>query len=149
MSSGMGAKTPYDRWEVGEGIPTYTGAYVSDLYNCEVKPWARFGQKGAIANLAGQQQDDGWIIEIAPGGQTDPVHHMFEATYFVVSGQGATTFWQPGKPKQTVEWKEGSLFSPPLNAYYQHFNHDGQKPARLPSPRSAISAAAAAPPPIG
>lgn len=126
-------ETPYDKWEKGENIPLYSGSHVDDLYHCEVEPWARFGDniKGAIANLAGQQQDDGWIIEMPPGGQTAPVHHMFEATYFIISGRGATTFWQPGKPKQTVEWKDGSLFSPPLNCYYQHFNLDGQNPARV------------------
>src|SRR5207244_3763083 len=33
--------------------------------------------------------------------------------------------------KQTVEWSTGSLFSPPMNSRYQHFNLDGQRPARL------------------
>ena len=42
------------------------------------------------------------------------------------------TFWQTeGGPKQTVEWQRGSLVSPPLNCFYQHYNLDGSKPARL------------------
>ena len=56
---------------------------------------------------------------------------MFEALIYVVSGRGATTVWQEGGKKQTFEWGEGALFSPPLNAWYQHFNGQGDKPVRL------------------
>ncbi len=125
-------ETPYARWQKEEGIPIYKGSHVEDLHVAEVKPWARVGQKGAFINLAAQEQNDGWIIEIAPGGQTEILHHLFESTYYIVDGRGATTFWQQGSSKkQTVEWQAGSLFSPPLNCYYQHFNLDGQKPARI------------------
>ena len=50
---------------------------------------------------------------------------MYEALIFVLTGRGATTVWGPGVPKRTVEWKPGSLFSPPLNMTYQHFNASG------------------------
>lgn len=123
--------TPYRQWQQGERIPSYTGSFLDSLYDLELKPWARFGQDGAFVNLAEQEADDGWLIEIAPGGRTEPTHHMFEAGIFVVHGRGATSFWQPGKPKQTVEWQRGSILSPPLNSSYQHFNLDGQRPARL------------------
>jgi mannose-6-phosphate isomerase-like protein (cupin superfamily) len=89
------------------------------------------GQKGALVTLAEQEEDDGHLVEVAPGGQTEVQHHLYESTIFVLDGRGATTFWQQGKPKQTVEWERGSLFSPPINCYYQHFNLDGQRPARL------------------
>jgi quercetin dioxygenase-like cupin family protein len=121
----------YKVWQQDEGIPVLGGTYVSSLYDAEVAPWSRLGQQGAFVNLADQEEDDGWIIEIAPGGQTEPVHHVFESTIFVLNGRGATTIWQEGKPKQTVEWQRGSLFSPPINAWYQHYNLDGQQPARL------------------
>lgn len=123
--------TPYQKWQEGEGIPRYTGSYCESLYTAEVKPWARVGQNGAFVNLAEQEADDGWIIEVAPRGQTEVLHHLFEMGIFVLDGRGATTFWQPGKPKQTVEWQRGSVFSPPLNCYYQHFNLDGNRPARI------------------
>jgi len=124
--------TAYYRWLQSEDIPVYEGAFVSDLHKAELAPWDRFGVKGAIISLAAQEIDDGWLIEIEPGGQSKPIHHLCEATCFVVEGRGATTIWQPGSDKkQTVEWQTGSLFSPPLNAYYQHFNLDGQNPARV------------------
>lgn len=123
--------SPYQLWLQGEGIPSHRGSYLESLYTAEVKPWARVGQNAAFVNLADQEADDSWILEIAPGGKTEPLHHMFEAGVFVVEGRGATTFWQAGKPKQTVEWQRGSIFSPPLNCAYQHFNLDGQRPARL------------------
>jgi quercetin dioxygenase-like cupin family protein len=124
--------SPYAAWQKSEGIPIYTGSYVTDLKTLELAPWARVGQKGAFVNLADQEEDDGRVIEIAPGGQTSVQHHLFEATTFIVEGRGATSFWQEdGQEKQTVEWQRGSLFAPPLNCYYQHFNLDGQQPARL------------------
>lgn len=124
-------ETPYQKWQQGEAIPTYKGSYVGSLYDLDLKPWARVGQPGAFVNLAEQEEDDGWVVEIAPGGNTEVLHHMFEALVYVLSGRGATTFWQPDRPKQTVEWQRGSVFSPPINSHYQHFNLDGQQPARL------------------
>jgi quercetin dioxygenase-like cupin family protein len=138
-SRGWGERqTPYTLWRRGEGVPFYMGAHVDDLRTAEVTPWSRLGVKGAIVNLAAQEVTDGWLLEVPPGGQTEPIRHLFEASYYVLEGRGATTVWQPGtSSKQTVEWHEGSLFSPPLNCWYQHFNHDGQRPARLFTPTTA------------
>jgi len=124
--------TAYLRWKKGEEIPIYEGSYVPDLHTAEVSYWDRVGQKGALISLASQEIDDGWLIEIEPGGQTKVMRHLAEATYYIVDGRGATTIWQPGSDKkQTVEWQAGSLFAPPLNCCYQHFNLEGQRPARL------------------
>jgi len=124
-------QSPYQVWQQGERIPIHRGSYVGDLYTAEVGDWPRIGQQGAFVNLADQEHDDGWLIEVKPGGQTEVIHHLFEAVIFVLNGRGATTIWQEGKPKQTVEWQRGTIFSPPLNCYYQHFNLDGQQPARM------------------
>jgi predicted metal-dependent enzyme (double-stranded beta helix superfamily) len=124
-------ESPYQAWQKGERLPVYKGAYVPDLYSLEVAPWARIGMKGAFVNLADQEMDDAWVMEIAPGNQTLIMHHLFESVVYALEGRGATSFWQEGKPKQTLEWERGSIFSPPLNCYYQHYNLDGQKPARL------------------
>lgn len=123
--------TAYQQWQKEEGLPVYRGSFVSDLYSLELGFWERVGQNAAFVNLAEQEQDDGWVIEIAPRGRTEVLHHAFEAMILVLEGRGATTFWQPNTPKQTVEWQRGSLFAPPLNCHYQHFNLDGERPARL------------------
>ena len=125
------SETPYHLWQQQEGIPIYRGSYIEDLSTLELKPWARIGQMGAFVSLAEQHEDDAYVLEIAPGGQTEVLHHLFEAGILVVSGRGATTFWQSDTDKQVVEWQPGSVFSPPLNCYYQHFNLDGERPARL------------------
>jgi hypothetical protein len=48
-----------------------------------------------------------------------------------MQGQGATTIWQEGEPKRTVEWHEGSLLGIPLNAWHQEFNQSGSVPAKI------------------
>lgn len=131
-------ETAYSVWRRHEGVPVYQGSHVVDLRTADVAHWPRLGQKGAIVTLAAQEVTDGWLLEIAPGGQTEPIRHLFECSYYVLDGHGATTIWQPGSTtKQTIEWHKGSLFSLPLNCSYQHYNHDGQRPTRLFTPTTA------------
>ena len=125
-------ETAYQKWRKAQRIPVFTGSHVQDLRTAETAPWSLVGQRGAIVSLADQEKNDGWLIEIESGGQTEILHHLCETTIYVVEGRGATTVWQtPDSKKQTIEWQAGSLFSPPLNCYYQHFNLDGQRPARV------------------
>ena len=124
-------ESPYHAWQAGEGLPIYRGSYIEDVHRLDVAPWSRTGQKGAFINLAEQEHDDAYVLEIEPGGKTDVLHHLFEAGIVVLDGNGATSFWQPTTERQTVEWQPGSLFAPPLNCYYQHFNLSGTQPARL------------------
>jgi uncharacterized RmlC-like cupin family protein len=123
--------SPYEAWQEREGVPIYEANHVENMYTLPLGPWARKGGSGAYINLAGQYEDDAMIVEIPPGGQLNPEHHMYEAMIFVLTGRGATTVWGPNVPKRTVEWKAGSLFAPPLNMTYQHYNASGTEPARL------------------
>lgn len=123
----------YDYWvkEV-EGMPVAKGYYIEDLRKVPLEPWKRKGGKGTYVNLEGAEGfNDAYIAEIPPGGSLNPERHLFEEFIFVVSGRGATTIWQHKGQKQTFEWQEGSLFSPPLNAWHQEFNGSGDKPARF------------------
>src|SRR4029450_7296315 len=112
---GRPRETVYQAWQKAEGIPIHRGSAIADLYHVELGTWPRTGQRGAFVNLADQEHDDSYVLEIAPGGQTEVLHHFFEATIYVLSGRGATTLWQDGTRKQTVEWQRGSIFSPPMN----------------------------------
>lgn len=125
------AESFYRRWIESEGIPIYEGFYIDDLSLLELKPWARVGGKGAYVVLEGMAgTDDAFVLELAPGEESAPKKHIFEEVIYVLSGQGETHVWQPSRPRQQFRWKEGSLFSVPLNAWHQYKN-TGREPARL------------------
>jgi gentisate 1,2-dioxygenase len=121
----------YARWQEGEGIPVYRGFSVEDLRTLELAPWARRGARGAFINLDGTgNTNDAYVLEIPPGGQTNPESHLFEEMVYILEGHGSTSVWYEGKPKVTFEWGKGSLFAIPLNAKHQYFNGSGSQPAR-------------------
>lgn len=130
--SELGAKTTYQLFLERECIPAVTGFHLEDINNVELYPWPRTAGRGVYLNLDGSEGvNDCYICEIPAGKSLEPQRHMFEALVYVVSGRGATTVWHEGGKKQTFEWGVGALFSPPLNAWYQHFNGQGDKPVRL------------------
>ncbi len=126
-----GGKTSYEKWVEGEGIPVIKTFFVADIRTVKLEPWGRKGGTGAFLQMEGAGQvNNCYIAEIPPGKSLKPQRHLFEETIYVVSGQGATTVWHDENRKQTFEWQAGSLFSPPLNAWHQHFNGSGSQPAR-------------------
>ncbi len=137
---GLGSLTSYQKFVKEEGIDTLSGLGVQDLKNVPLKPWPRMGGEGVYIDLDGTilqgeatigQTNNAYICEILPGKNLVPQRQIFEELIFVLSGRGATTVWTKDGKKQTFEWQEGSLFSPPLNAWYQHFNGSGSRPARF------------------
>lgn len=128
---GISDRTTYEQWVETEGIPILTGFFVENLRTVPVEPWKRKGALGCYINLEGTGgTNNAYVCEIPPRSHTKPQRHLFEELIFVLSGRGATTVWQEGGNRQTFEWQAGSLFSPPLNAWHQHFNGQGQEPAR-------------------
>jgi gentisate 1,2-dioxygenase len=121
---------PYRRWLEREGVPVISGSYVPDVKTVELGDWERKGGKGAILSFSDQLVADGYICEIAPGGQLKPQRHLYEEIVFISEGRGATTIWYDGSAKRTFEWEKGALFAIPLNAWYQHFNASGSQPVR-------------------
>jgi hypothetical protein len=128
----FGFRSTYEEFLEHEKIPVVTGFFIEDIRKVELAPWERMGGRGAYLNLEGSEGvNDSYVCEIPPGKSLKPQRHMFEELIFVVSGRGATTVWRDGVGKQTFEWQEGSLFSPPLNAWYQHFNGQGDQAVRF------------------
>lgn len=126
-----GNKTSYDIWVESEGIPVIKAFFIEDVRKVQLEPWERKGGAGAFLQMEGAGQvNNCYLCEIAPGKSLKPQRHLFEETIYVVSGRGATTVWNRENQKQTFEWQTGSLFSPPLNAWHQHFNGSGSEPAR-------------------
>ena len=121
----------YGDWAVGEGIPIYEG-FGLDLLTLETMPWPRFGVKGAIVHVAGRGDDmTVFILDIPPGGHTVQQRHLFEASLYVLAGQGITTFERASGERGQFEWSAHSLFAPPLNMKYQIFNSSGRENARI------------------
>ena len=122
---------PYAEWLKSEGVKVYEDFYFPSLAKMELGPWERKGGSGAVVHIKNNHlPNDCHVIEIKPGGKSAPEHHMYELTIYVVSGRGATSVWHDEKQKASFEWQAGSLFSIPLNAWYQNFNGSGQEPAR-------------------
>ena len=125
-------KTPYEQWMEREGVPIHRGYHIPDVRAVEVKPWQRFGTKAALFDLEGAEATDGaYVLELAPGESTKPVRFLFEESIFVLDGEGEATVWHENRPKQTFKWQKSTLFSPPLNTWRQHFNVQGDEPARF------------------
>lgn len=131
-------RSSYIKWLESEGVPLIRGFVIEDVKKVSLGHWDRIGGLAARICLEGSgETDDACIYEIAPGKSLKPERHFFEEIVYVVKGRGATTVWQESGAKQTFEWQEGSLFSPPFNAWHQHFNGSGGEPARLAAVTSA------------
>jgi mannose-6-phosphate isomerase-like protein (cupin superfamily) len=121
----------YNHWRNNEGCALAGGIYLPDIRKVELKDWPRKGSvKGALCYLDGDNEFDEHIVEIPPGGCTEPEHHIYDEAVYILNGRGATTIWNDENTKQTFEWGEGSFFALPTNATFQMFNGSGSEPAK-------------------
>jgi len=124
---------PYLEWTEREGIPTVEGFGVG-LLEVETKPWARMGAKGAFVHCQGRGDFlNVYVCEIPPGGHTAPQRHLYEEVLYVLDGRGSTVVESPDGKRHSFEWGTSSLIALPLNCRYQHFNGQGDRPARFAS----------------
>lgn len=121
----------YRRFVESEGAPLYEGSALEDLESLPLADWKRRGGKVAYTRLGDQENISLQIVEIPPGGELKPERHVYEAVMYVLRGRGATTIWQEGGPRHTVEWEKHSLLAIPLNAWHQEFNTSGDEPCRV------------------
>ena len=124
-------KSSYQEFVQSEGAPLYEGSALEDLATLPLAPWERRGGKVAYTRLGNHENNNLQIVEIAPKGELKPERHIYDAIMYVMRGKGATTIWQEGEPKHTVEWEEGSLLAIPLNAWHQEFNSSAGEPCRI------------------
>lgn len=123
--------TPYTRWVRGEGLEIISARYVPNLHTVSLRPWARRGGAGVYVNHeASRTSNDCYVCEIPAGGTLAPQRQLFEEMVYVLDGRGSTTVWNDAGKRITFEWKAGSLFAIPLNAWHQHFNGSGREPVR-------------------
>jgi uncharacterized RmlC-like cupin family protein len=119
------------RDEFNRQNPPITGLSVpDDLRTIELvkRPWRN--NKGLWFELADNRVLSSHLAELAPGGNSVRHRHTTEAVIYIVLGRGYTILNYDGQPEQRVDWQEGSLFSPPVWAWHQHFNSDPDEPAR-------------------
>lgn len=122
---------PYLDWADGEGIPIINDFGV-DLHKIQTGPWPRYGTDGAIVHLKGRGDFvTVMVIDIPPGGASEPQRHLFDEMFLVLSGTGNTTIETADGRQHNFEWGTNSLFSPPLNVSYRLFNGSGTERARL------------------
>jgi len=128
----MREKSAYEKWIEQEGIPIYRGQAIPSVVQLPLGPWKRMGIQGAYVVLDGTQgMIDAIVSEISTGKKTQPERHFFEENLLVLSGLGKTEIWlEENAERQTVYWRKGTVFSPPLNTWHQHFN-TGKKSARF------------------
>ena len=113
----------YAQWQKAEGVRVIHDFAFSDLKAIDLTPWPRKGGAGVIINIPNNvMPNDSHLVEIPGSGRSEPERHMYEEIVYVVSGRGATRIWQDGEEADSFEWEAGSLFSIPLNCWYQHFN---------------------------
>ena len=118
------AKTYYERWMEKEGVPIVEGFGVTDVRRISLQPWSRLGCDGAYLQLRGLEGITGvYIGRIAPGTMTEPEKHLYEKVIYIIQGEGVAEFQQRGRVPQSIKWKTGSLFSPPLNSTHRLINY--------------------------
>jgi gentisate 1,2-dioxygenase len=111
--------------------PPVNGLVVpEDLREIELiqRPWRN--NKGRWFELAANRVLSAHLAELPPGGNSVRHRHTTEAYIYIVVGRGFSIVNYDGEPEDRIEWSEGSLFSPPVWAWHQHFNSDLEQPAR-------------------
>jgi quercetin dioxygenase-like cupin family protein len=118
------------RDEFNRQHPPVRGLVAHDLYNTELvkRPWRN--NKGLWFELAENRVLSTHLAELAPGGNSVRHRHTTEAVIYIVKGRGYSIVNYEGQPEERIDWQEGSLISPPVWAWHQHFNSDPNETAR-------------------
>jgi oxalate decarboxylase/phosphoglucose isomerase-like protein (cupin superfamily) len=117
-------RTYYERFMEKEGVPIIDGYGVTDVLNLAFKPWKRLGCDGAYLQLRGLEGITGvYVGKLPAGGSTQPERHLYEKIIFILQGHGVAEIQQRDRVPQNIQWRPGSLFSPPMNTLHRLINY--------------------------
>jgi quercetin dioxygenase-like cupin family protein len=119
------------RDEFNRQNPPLRGLVVpEDLRTLELvkRPWRN--NLGRWFELAENRVLSAHLAELPPGGNSVRHRHTTEAYIYIVKGEGYSIINYDGEPEERVDWSEGTLLSPPVWAWHQHFNSSATEPAR-------------------
>lgn len=119
------------RDEFNRQNPHLTGLAVEgDLRTMDLvhRPWRN--NNGLFFNLGDNNIIQAHLSEIPPGANTTRHRHTTEAYIYIVKGRGFSVVNYDDEPETRVDWSEGTLFSPPVWSWHQHFNLDPDDTAR-------------------
>ncbi len=119
------------RDEFNKTNPPIRGLVVpGDLRSIDLvkRPWRN--NKGLWFELAENRILSSHLAELPPLGNSVRHRHTTEAVIYIVKGGGYSICNYEGQPEERIEWQEGTLFSPPVWAWHQHFNTSDTEPAR-------------------
>jgi gentisate 1,2-dioxygenase len=114
----------------------------------EDMPW-EMSRQGLLKHLINEEMNvrmetvDAYMQFIPPGSRSGKHRHLAEECLYVVEGRGYdlhqdceveitdTYHWTPQEEVKRFEWEAGDCIYIPPNTIHQHFNADGERPARL------------------
>jgi quercetin dioxygenase-like cupin family protein len=134
------APTP-DKKDLVRNFWVWESNFIADARTAGVDPAERKGAGVKITSLEmGGSALVGHIAEWPVGRYHKAHHHHGGAILLILRSKGYTLMWPQeagirpysegnGDKVVKVDWREGSVFSPPTGWYHQHFN-TGKEPAR-------------------
>jgi hypothetical protein len=104
--------------------------FVPDVSRFALIDWVRRGSGAKSFHLSMADNTMAChLSEFAVGTYKKGHRHGPGAHVIILAGEGYSLLWEEGKERQRVDWRPGSMFSPPEWWYHQHFN-TGAAPAR-------------------
>ena len=121
------AKSAYERFIGGEGVPVLGGLGVHAVGAAPMAPWERLGCDGAYFKFLGSDGVIGMYAgRLPPGGATLPERHLYEKIIYILQGEGVAEIQQRDQVPQNLLWRAGSLLSPPMNTLHRLINQSDQ-----------------------